>query len=83
MGNLIMQIFRGMKATREREQSVESFQKLVRAHARSGTDGQIHFADFFVDLFEEINDEINQTMRVHCLSVEICDEKANIVVLNR
>ena len=61
--------------------SREFLEKLFGAHARTGTNCQFHFADFLVDLFQEVDDEIDQAMLVHALSMEVGDEKADVVVL--
>ena len=58
-------------------------QKLFGADTSSSVDGQFHFADFFIDFFHKVNDEIDQFVLVHHFSVGICYQETDVVALWR
>lgn len=43
---------------------------------------QLHFLDFFVNIFQECDDEINELVLEHGFSVEIGDKERDIVAVN-
>ena len=41
-------------------------------------ESQFQFADFFIDFFHKVDDEINQTVLVHLFQVGISNKKADV-----
>lgn len=44
---------------------------------------ELHFRDLLVDLFHELNDEVDQLVLQHLLGVEVGDEERDVVALDR
>ena len=48
----------------------------------AGVNRGLHLGDFRIDVLHELNDEIDQLVLVHGLSVEVGDEERDIISLN-
>jgi len=63
------------------QQLLESFKELLRWDARSWVHSKFHLTDLFVDLLHEMYYEVHQLVFVHLLSVEVCDQEADVITL--
>lgn len=59
------------------------FEELFGNNTSPRVDRQLHFTDLLVDFFHKVNDKVYQLMFVHLLRVEVGDEKADIVALQK
>lgn len=48
-----------------------------------GINGQFHLAYLLVDFLHEVDNEVHQLVFVHLLRVEVGNQEANIISLNR
>lgn len=58
-------------------------QELLGDDAGPGVNGQFHLTDFLVDLLHEVDDKVHQLVFVHLLRVEVGNQEANIISLQR
>ena len=58
------------------------FEKLLSANSSTRIERQLHFTDLLVNIFHKLHDKIDQFVLEHLFSVEICDEKGNVVTVD-
>ena len=58
-------------------------EKLLCAYSRPGVDAELHLRDLLVNLLHELDDEVDQLVPVHLVRVEVGDEEADVVPLDR
>lgn len=59
------------------------FQELLSYDASPGVNRQFHLTNFLVDLLHEVDDKVHQLVFVHLLCVEVGNQEANIISLQR
>jgi len=63
------------------KQLLESFEELFSRDASSGVDRQLHLTYLLVNLFHEVDDEVDQLVFVHLLCVKIGYQEADVIAL--
>ena len=61
--------------------SAHLFEKFLSAYPRPGVYAELHLGDLLVDLLHEVDDEVDQLVAVHLVSVEVRDQEADVVTL--
>lgn len=61
----------------------EIFKELLCNDTSSCIDRQFHLADLLIDLLHKVDDKVHQLMFIHLLRVEVGNQKANVIALNR
>lgn len=59
------------------------FQELLSYDASPGVNREFHLTNFLVDLLHEVDDKVHQLVFVHLLCVEVGNQEANIISLQR
>lgn len=62
---------------------LKPLQEFLGANASPRIHSQLHFANLLVDLLHEVDHEIDQLVFVHLLRVEVGDQEADVVALDR
>lgn len=62
---------------------LETLKKLLGTGSGPRINGQLHLADFLVNFLHKMNDKVDQFVLVHLFCVEVRDEEADVVALDR
>merc|ERR1711884_535703 len=58
------------------------FEELLSTNTSPGVDAQFHLGNLLVNLLHEMNDKVDEFVSQHLFSVEIGDQKANIITFD-
>ena len=61
----------------------ELLEVLLRADTGTGVEAELHVADLLVNLLHKLKDEINELVLVHLLGVEVGEQEADVVALQK
>lgn len=66
-----------------RQASSKVLEEFLCDNSGPSVDRQLHLADLLVDLLHEIDDKVHQLVFIHLFCVEVGDEEADVIALNR
>lgn len=61
----------------------KAFQEFFSAQSCTGVHSQTHFTNLFVDFLHKFHNEVHQLVLVHGFHVRVCDQEANVIILEK